>query len=461
MIMKRLKIKKIKSLYLELALSVFGVLAIGIVLYLAFDSASSSFTDSSYIQGRWSKEQQLKSAESLQTYISDNKLSSEDLDAVEEWSSKNNLVYFFIEKNSRIIYDSTIYYLLEELENNELNEDVTEDDIYDLSYFDSYSSNYASFNITFSDGAATLYLFGDYSYGLYSKLRVLSLILATTISVLLILFVIRTKIQYINEITKGIHILEGGNLDYQIPLKGSDELTQVAESLNSMSSALTEQIENEKNAIRANASLVTALSHDLRTPLTTQMGYLEILKEHRYKSDAEMEQYLTTALATCNEIKTMSDRLFEYFLAFDPHPDKPEGGLEEYDALEVFMQLLAEHIIPLKSEGYKIHVIEPESSFLVNINIEDVVRVFNNVFSNIDKYADENTPILVEIIKEGALCNIVFTNKIRMTPRKNESSKIGLESIAALMYRQGGSSTVKTKDGNFILELTFPIKELS
>lgn len=449
-----------KTLYFELTISVLISVVIGIAAFIGLDFASQNVMDSSYIQGQWTNNHLVESAKEFQEFLTKEEISSTDLDRIETWSSAHNELYFYIEKDGKTLYDSTIYYLIKEYDNHELDDtDMTKEDIYSFSYFNSNYQDYTSFTVNFTDGFGTLYVFGDYAYTLYTNLQLVSIGFAIFISIALTLFAIRNKIRYINEITRGIHILEGGDLDYKIPIKGRDELTQVAESLNSMTGSLIQQIENEKNALRANSSLVTALSHDLRTPLTTQMGYLEILKEHRYKNEEEMDQYINTALTTCTEIKAMSDRLFEYFLAFDPHPGKPEGGFEKYDGLEVFMQILAEHVIPLKGSGYKVHVIEPDTSFFVNINIDDVIRVFNNVFSNIHKYADEKTPILIEFIKDGSWCHIDITNKIRRSPRKNESSKIGLESISALMYRQGGSSKVTEKEGNFILELTFPITE--
>ncbi|MCR5467850.1 MAG: sensor histidine kinase, partial [Lachnospiraceae bacterium] len=434
---------------------------VGSLISLLLGAVAEKITMSSYVQGKWTDSRQIKSAREFQNYVSENNLSTTDLDSLETWSKSHLHVYFYIEKDGNIIYDSTTYELLKDYEEDPLDSDFTEDEIRNLSYFGSYNMDLSSYSISFSDDIVNIYIFGDYSFGLLRQLKMLATIISSAIAICVLLIIIRTKIRYIQEITNGIHILEGGNLDYNIPVKGDDELTQLADSVNAMSNSLIQQIENEKNALMANASLVTALSHDLRTPLTTQMGYLEILKEGRYQSDEEKNHYLDTALNTCREIKIMSDRLFEYFLAFNPNPEKDPENLEEFDGMEVFMQLLAEHTIPLESNGFKVHIIEPEESFLVHINIDDMVRVFNNIFSNIDKYADEAMPILIEIIREGNYCLIDFTNKIRKSPRKNESAKIGLESISALMYRQGGKSSTKTKDGNFIMELKLPVKPMN
>jgi K+-sensing histidine kinase KdpD len=221
--------------------------------------------------------------------------------------------------------------------------------------------------------------------------------------------------------------------------------------------AVSHQMENEKKALQANNSLVTALSHDLRTPLTTQMGYLEILKEHHYSSPEEMDKYVNTALETCTQIKEMSDRLFEYFLAFEPNPKRSEDSLEEYDGIGFLMQIISELSLPLIDQGFRFDIDEPTDEFTIKVNSEDILRIFNNVFTNIDKYADESSPVEISFVKDETNAIVTFTNTIRNEPRKNESAKIGLISISSLMKRQGGSSFTRTSNNKFTLELKFPV----
>jgi len=77
------------------------------------------------------------------------------------------------------------------------------------------------------------------------------------------------KILYINEIQKGIEIIEGGSMDYTIPIRGRDELSSLAKSINEMRRALDLEIKSEEKAKRQNQQLITSVSHDIRTPLTS------------------------------------------------------------------------------------------------------------------------------------------------------------------------------------------------
>ena len=268
--------------------------------------------------------------------------------------------------------------------------------------------------------------------------------------------IIRRKIKYIKRITDAIYVLENDNLDYEIPEEGCDEITSVAKSLNHMRVTLSKQMESEKQAIQANNSLVTALSHDLRTPLTTQLGYLEILKEHHYSSEEELQEYLDKVLENGKQIKMLSDRLFEYFLAFDRNTESLQQR-ERADALELFLQLITEHTMYLEEQGFTFLLDEPEEQFFIEVNPEDCMRIFNNVFSNIEKYADKAERVIIRIKRNTDNCEVIISNRINQKPKQNESAKVGLESLRALMRRQGGQFQVERNNIGFRVTLTFPI----
>ena len=429
-------------------MSIILALLIGIISYTLLQQINYAIYSSNWSAQVYAKTKLEESVIDLQEYIESNAISSADLSDLSSWANKHPYMFFYLEKNGKSFFFSMITY-----DNNYEESDMTEEEFDELYSFNPYAKIYT---IRLADGDCTMHVFEDFQYALLIRIQGINLVISALIVIAIITFLVRRKIHYINDITSGINILEGGELAYNIPVKGYDELSHVAESLNSMRIALSQQMENEKKALQANNSLVTALSHDLRTPLTTQMGYLEILKEHNYKSDEEMNKYLDTALSTCQQIKEMSDRLFEYFLAFDPNPMRSPDALEEYYGMDFFIQIISELTPPLMELGFRFNVNEPTESFKIKVNTEDILRVFNNIFTNIDKYADESEPVNIDIKLEDDYAFISFTNKIRQTPRINESAKIGLISIASLMKRQGGSSITRTSVESFTIELKFP-----
>ena len=449
--MKKFKKFFSKSLYLELWLSIVVSLIIGGVSFFLLQRVNeliyfSKWADEVYIPSRLDS-----SVEDFQEYIDENQISSEDKTLIYKWSKSHPLMYFYLERDGVIIYNFYVNYSLDSA--TEISEADVE--LIEESYeYNPYAYNYT---ITLSDGECQMHVFEDFKYDLYSKIQFANIGISALLIIVIITILVRKKIRYINEVTSGIEILAGGDLSYRIPVKGNDEISNVADNINSMSIAVANQIENEKKAIQANNSLVTALSHDLRTPLTTQMGYLEILKEHHYHSEEEMDKYVNTALDTCFQIKEMSDRLFEYFLAFDPHPERSKETLSCYDGIDFLMQIISELSLPLIEQGFSFEYEEPTEAFKINVNTDDILRIFNNVFTNIDKYADETKPVHVGLKCDNEFATLSISNKIRSVPRKNESAKIGLISINSLMKRQGGSSIAKTTLDTFTIELKFPI----
>lgn len=445
------KIKKFfsKSLYLELWLSIALGLAIWGCSYLLLQEINYQFSFSKIIAVDYASARVEASVADLQKYIDKNKISSTDQKKIKKWSNRNPSLFFCLEKDGTLIFNFLDDYEAPIVYTDESYDTITE------SYFE-YPDAY-TYTVSLTDGDLTMHIIENYEYDLYNSIQNLNFFIGAILAIITITFLIRKKIHYINQVTSGINILEGGDLNYNIPVKGCDEIAHVAESLNSMRVAVVQQMENEKKALQANNSLVTALSHDLRTPLTTQMGYLEILKEHHYSSPEEMDKYLSTALDTCHQIKEMSDRLFEYFLAFDPNPKRADDALEEFNGMEFFMQIISELTPPLMEQGFRFDVKEPNENFTIKVNADDILRIFNNVFTNIDKYADESSPVEISFVKDETSAIVAFTNIIRNEPRKNESAKIGLISISSLMKRQGGSSLTRTSNNRFTLELKFPV----
>lgn len=449
--MKKLKRIFSKSLYLELWLSIVISLIIGAAVFFLLQQVNdlifySKWTDETYILSRLNS-----SVEELQKYIDDNQISSEDKLDIYNWSNSHPLMYFYLERDGIIIYNFYVDYSYDSAA------EISEADAELIEETYQYNPYAYDYTITLSDGDCEMHVFEDFKYDLYSKIMFANIIISAIVIIICITILVRKKIRYINQVTSGIEILAGGDLSYKIPIKGNDEISNVADNINSMSIAIARQIENEKKALQANNSLVTALSHDLRTPLTTQLGYLEILKEHHYSSPEEMDKYIKTALDTCYQIKEMSDRLFEYFLAFDPHPERSKDTLTCYNGVEFLMQIIGELSLPLSEQGFSFDFEDPKDSFDINVNTDDILRVFNNVFTNIDKYADESAPVKINLTCDNDFATLAISNKIRKIPRKNESAKIGLISINSLMKRQGGSSITKTTSDTFTIELKFPI----
>lgn len=127
-------------------------------------------------------------------------------------------------------------------------------------------------------------------------------LLAVIVFIFGFLFITKRKMNYIEEISKGLLQISKGNLDYRVKRVGNDELALLADNINYMAKELTDKIEKERKIEKAKNDLITNVSHDLRTPLTSIMGYLGLIKE-KFKSEKELMEYASVAYTKSEKLK--------------------------------------------------------------------------------------------------------------------------------------------------------------
>lgn len=420
-------------------------LALSAIFFVIVQYATSGILDHHFETSDFLNKKTNQAASELQDYITENKLSVTDTDKIVKWVKEQKVVFVGISVDNKIVFNST-QFNAPEYEKYAFNEDMP--------WFNEYK-------ITFSDTEATAYLMGFFDYRTYVNFYYAEVVISVLLFIVILTLLIRNKLNYITTLEKEIKILEGGDLKYAITVQGNDELTSLASSLNDMRVSFINQIDTEEKARLANKELITALSHDLRTPLTTQTGYLEILKEGHWSTQEEHDRYVEKCLATCEQMKQMSDRLFEYFLAFKSDMGEPEMELEEFDGIELFMQLISEKTLLMEEEGFTFTISVSETDFKVNVCISPLFRIIDNIFSNLMKYADKTEDIRISIETEEHYCMIQFDNQIYEQSEKIASTKIGLENVRKLMEQQLGELTIHESDKRFSLKLKFPIVFLS
>ena len=198
-------------------------------------------------------------------------------------------------------------------------------------------------------------------------------------AILLFLLLIQKKINYIKQLEREVKVLETGGLCHAVTVKGKDELASLAIGLNEMRSTLDNNFKMVQELSQANTDLVTELSHDLRTPLTALLLYLELLEKKKYKDEASMMQYLNKASEKAREVKTMSDDLFERFLITGDKDVKLESPCKpKY----VFEDSLSDVIIFLESQGFQTASEIEWSSSKISVSSDYINRIMNNINSS-------------------------------------------------------------------------------
>ena len=237
-----------------------------------------------------------------------------------------------------------------------------------------------------------------------------------------------------------------------IRLDGNDELTALADDVNSMRNSVVDNMTKERQAWEANAALITAMSHDIRTPLTVLLGYLDLMELQN--EDPANGEYITACKENTMRLKSLSDDMFSYFLVFGKQDAILESITEQ--SVDVVYQMMAEHQLLLIEKGYSFNVDIKVSDARVFIDTVYLGRVIDNVFSNIAKYAASADPISVFAKAGDRSIEVSFENVIRKDDALPESNNIGLKTCIRIMERMNGGFEVVSDDERFKVVITIP-----
>ena len=247
--------------------------------------------------------------------------------------------------------------------------------------------------------------------------------------------------------------LATGDWTHKIKVNETNEIGQLGEELRSMQKSFHQNMEDERQARKANQELVTALSHDLRTPLTSLNGYLELIRYREGSTEQKLE-YLDRSLQKVEQIRSLSDQLFEYFTVFD----KDEDLELPIQPLTPWIAYIQENVEFMRADGVDIQMELDCMKDCEAAYQQDLMRrAIDNLFSNLHKYADRKVPIQIRIICKEHHIHVIMENVIRQDGVRVESNRIGLKSVAKIMKLQKGEFKCIERDGRFIVELILPV----
>lgn len=241
-----------------------------------------------------------------------------------------------------------------------------------------------------------------------------------------------------------------------IEIGGADEIAKLGNEIEAMRISLLSLLENEEKMRSESEQMVASLSHDLRTPLTKLTGYLEILIHKKNLAEAEREVYLTKTAEKAHQMKVLIDTLFHKFVA--ETENKSEYSQELIDGGEFLNQILYEECSELEADGFLVKQLPMfHSGYSCRLHIGDIRRVFDNIFSNLRKYADPEIPIvIIENEQHNQICVIIENYKSKH-PSKDTSHKIGLMVIQTLVEQNGGAVNIEQDSTKFSIEVFLPI----
>lgn len=378
---------------------------------------------------------------SLQQYVADNCVSSGDASAIEAWARDEENASVIVYQNDGPIYEAGWWGTepLQDVESAEVN-----------------ALGYGFFPLAFADGVFQVAMCDVSENDLYFTAQMVTLGVAFAVFITIMLLFTHRVTRKISRLSAEVNAVSSGELQEPISTSGSDELARLAQDVNRMRDSIADRARNEQTAWQANSDLITALSHDIRNPLTSLIGYLELLEMDQERLPEDLRQYVRSGLDKAYRLKDLTGEMFRYFLVFGRQ--EQELQMERYDAQILLEQLLGEYVAELSNRGFCVNMIALQTPCRVCTDVRMLKRVIDNLMSNLEKYADpqERLTILAGI-EDGAL-HVCFANRTKKLPGQVESNHIGLRTCDAIMKLLGGEfCTYKEADG-FTAELVLPLE---
>ncbi|MGL5352778.1 MAG: sensor histidine kinase, partial [Clostridium sp.] len=269
-----------------------------------------------------------------------------------------------------------------------------------------------------------------------------------------------TKLGYLNEIMNGVNKIKAGELNYKIDIKGNNEFTVLAENINAIGSGLDNAIEERVKSERMKSELITNVSHDLKTPLTSILNYVDLLKQEEVKPE-HLNDYITILDQKSKRLKVLIEDLFE---AAKATSGTVELNIEKIQLNQLLTQSIAEMEGKINEANLDMKINFPENKIYINADGKKLFRVFENLISNIVKYSLGGTRVYIDLCSDDENAYVTFKNisayeldfedgeiterfKRGDASRSEEGSGLGLSIAKGLIEIQGGEFTIQS-DGD-------------
>lgn len=290
------------------------------------------------------------------------------------------------------------------------------------------------------------------------------------ISVFICGFVIRRVKAQINGMLDALEDIKAGNGNRRI-LSATDELTaSIAYEVNDIVSSYEKELSSFRQSEEVNKQLMTSLSHDVRTPLTTLIGYLDAAHKG-IVTGKDKDEYVEIARRKAHDLKEYIDVLFDWFKL---NSDEFVLSIEPVEAVELTRNILIDWIPVFEDKQIDYSIDIPEHPFRVRLDPDAYMRVLNNLIQNVivHSHADK---IQISLSKQDMNMKIVVAdNGVGIEKddlkhiferlykcdkgRSEKGSGLGLSIVHQLVEKMNGTITAESTPGNgTMFALYFPL----
>lgn len=274
-------------------------------------------------------------------------------------------------------------------------------------------------------------------------------------------FVFFTKkiVDYFEQIDRGIEEFSVGNFDIEFEVRNEDELSNMARNLNRTTGEINRILAKERDEEKSRKEFITCIAHDLRTPLTSVIGYLQLVmaKAHASRSNEELQikndEYVKIAYEKAIRLQGLIEELFSF-----TKTDSTELRLHltEIDVVKLMEQLADECYPSLQEAGLALEFKTSAEVIKIEADGELMARAIANLLTNGIKYGKDGKKIIIDLYRENenSDLHIRIINYGRLIPEKD------IDHIFDKFYRVEDSRSLQTGGAGLGLAITQNIVKL-
>ena len=504
------------TLNTKLILVIAGSLLLAVGLFFVWLKTTVYIIDKNYLNETATARRTEEKIDRFSDYVRDNKVKSTDMNAILRWQQEEGSVYLLVYQNENVIYDSTKQkrrtamerlfnkitngnqkgrklaeseedkkQMLNNIKNKHLMEiykkkaedqkQKTKDmeqkqPLQDVEYSETIpidelertdvtgqTGSYVFYSVRFEDGLYDVCIVDYSEKRVYYFWMTVGFLVCSFIFMMFVMIYNGRVVKRVRRLTREVSCIKKKDINAAITKSGHDEIYVLADNIDSMRNSIIQQMSKEKEAWQANRDLVTAMAHDIRTPLTVLNGYLDLLETSEFDSEEEYKQYVDICVDKAGQLKDLSDKLFRYFFVYSGHTD--ELKMEKFPAKEFFQQMIGEYMCLLEEKGITFQVKTENNSPKIQIDAPHLKRLFDNIFTNIRKYSDYSKPVEIQYSTSDTKVTLVISNHISKNRNEAESTRIGIKTCEKIAQEMNIDFSVKEKKGQYTVTLVFAIVE--
>ncbi len=314
-----------------------------------------------------------------------------------------------------------------------------------------------------------------FGVGIKAQLVILLIIIALVVF-LLVFFVLTHQVTgYITTILQGACKMADGDFSHRIDVRYQDEFSCIADSINRMADTVETMKKKEEEAEETKNELITNVAHDLRTPLTSIIGYIDIVNNMPNLTEEQRSEYLKITWEKARKLEKLINELFSFTkISYGGMPMR----MERIDLIKMLEQEVDELYPTFKDNELECLLETDTNSCMIMADGEQLVRVFDNLLGNAVKYGRYGKIIRVRTVTEPDQIRIQVINYGSVIPAENlpflfekfykvdtsrqpssEGTGLGLAIAKSIVESHGGSISAKSSFDGTVFEVILPTEE--